>query len=29
MECILEDISRFSGDQAQFDDITMVIVKAE
>lgn len=29
MECILEDISCFSGDQAQFDDITMVIVKAE
>jgi PAS domain S-box-containing protein len=29
MESILEDISRFSGDQAQFDDITMIIVKAE
>jgi PAS domain S-box-containing protein len=29
MESILEDISRFSGDQAQFDDITMIVVKAE
>ncbi|HSD57465.1 MAG TPA: SpoIIE family protein phosphatase [Methanotrichaceae archaeon] len=29
MESILEDISRFSGDQAQFDDITMIVVKGE
>ncbi|MFB3764373.1 MAG: SpoIIE family protein phosphatase [Methanotrichaceae archaeon] len=29
LEKILEDISHFSGDQAQFDDITMIIVKAE
>ncbi len=29
MECILEDISAFSGKQAQFDDITMIVVKAE
>lgn len=28
LESILEDISHFSGDQAQFDDITMIIVKA-
>jgi sigma-B regulation protein RsbU (phosphoserine phosphatase) len=27
MESILEDISRFSGDQEQFDDITMIVVK--
>jgi len=29
MNCILEDISRFSGDQPQFDDITMIIAKVE
>jgi sigma-B regulation protein RsbU (phosphoserine phosphatase) len=29
MDSILEDISRFSGDQAQFDDITMIVVKGE
>jgi sigma-B regulation protein RsbU (phosphoserine phosphatase) len=26
---ILKDISVFSGGQAQFDDITMIVVKAE
>jgi PAS domain S-box-containing protein len=29
MDSILDDISRFSGDQAQFDDITMIVVKCE
>ncbi len=29
MESILEDISRFSEGQAQFDDITMIVLKAE
>ncbi len=29
IEKILEDISQFSGEQAQFDDITMIIAKAE
>jgi PAS domain S-box-containing protein len=29
LENILEDISKFSGEQAQFDDITMIIVKVE
>lgn len=28
MESILEDISRFSSGQAQYDDITMIVVKA-
>lgn len=28
MECILEDISSFSSGQAQYDDITMIVVKA-
>ncbi len=28
MEHILEDISLFSGEQAQFDDITMIVIKA-
>ena len=29
IEKTLEDITHFSGDQAQFDDITMIIAKAE
>jgi len=29
IEKILEDITHFSGEQAQFDDITMIIAKAE
>lgn len=29
MEKVLDDISEFSGDQSQYDDITMVVLKAE
>ncbi|HWQ20297.1 MAG TPA: SpoIIE family protein phosphatase, partial [Methanotrichaceae archaeon] len=29
MEKVLDDISEFSGDQSQYDDITLVVMKAE
>jgi|GEM_PF-406225 len=29
MEKVLDDISEFSGDQSQYDDITLVVLKAE
>jgi PAS domain S-box-containing protein len=29
LDAILKDIAEFAGDQAQFDDITMIVVKAE